>query len=284
MAPAQHEELRPQAEQQRALRARVVVGQQRQAALERGQRRLGGTEAPAHVGEVLEQIGGAVGLGGLVDLRERRLVERLGPRPVVVRGGGPAQQRGVVDPGQRLGVGHARPQLQRALVEARGLAVGVHLLGRVARAHGGGEPRRLVAGGQVVVGDARREPGVAALLLHAVLERARERQVQLGVLAGQQVVVDDLAQQRVAEGVVALVVDLDHVAGRRLAQGLAQRGRTPGRRPRPAACDRGCARRRGRAAAPGRPGAGPRCGPSAHRAASGEARRARRGRRPGAPR
>ena len=69
----------------------------------------------------------------------------------------------------------------------------------------------------------------AALRLHAVLERAREREVQLGVLAGQQVVVDDLAQEGVAEGVVALVVGCDHVAGRRLAQGLAQRARLEAR-------------------------------------------------------
>ena len=89
--------------------------------------------------------------------------------------------------------------------------------------------------------------------LHAVLERAGEREVQLGVLAGQQVVVDDLAQQRVAEGVVALVVDRHHVAGRGLAQGLAQRAGLQAATPRPAARGPGCDRRRSRAGPPGRP-------------------------------
>ena len=41
--------------------------------------------------------------------------------------------------------------------------------------------------------------GALALALDALLERARERGVHLGALARQQVVVDDLAQQRVAE-------------------------------------------------------------------------------------
>jgi hypothetical protein len=90
--------------------------------------------------------------------------------------------------------------------------VGVDLVGLVGRADGGGEGRGLVAGREIVMGDARRQPRAAALLLHAVLERPRQREVQLGVLAGQQVVVDDLAQQRVAEGVVALVVGRDDVA------------------------------------------------------------------------
>jgi hypothetical protein len=139
-----------------------------------------------------------------------------------VRVGGLGQQRGVVDARQRLGLGHARPQLQGALVQSGRLAVGVDLVGLVGRPHGGGEGRRLVTGRQVVMGDAGRQPRAATLRLHAVLERPGQREVQLGVLAGQQVVVDDLAQQRVAEGVVALVVGGDHVAGGRLAQGLAQ--------------------------------------------------------------
>ena len=230
MAAAEHEELRPQAEQHRALGAAVLlVGEQRQAALERGQAALGGAQPPAHVGEALEQVGGTVTIGRLVDLAQRRLVERLGAGLVVVRVGGLGEQRRVVDARQRLGVGHARPQLQGALVQGRRLAVGMDLIGLVGRPHGGGEGRRLVAGREVVVGDARRQPRAAPLRLHAVLERPGQREVQFGVLAGQQVVVDDLAQERVAEGVVALVVGRDDVAGRRLAQGLAQRARLEAR-------------------------------------------------------
>ena len=55
------------------------------------------------------------------------------------------------------------------------------------------------------------------------LERAGEREAQL-MLAGQQVVVDDLAQQRVAERVAAALVGDDHVRLRRLAQRGADLG------------------------------------------------------------
>ena len=57
------------------------------------------------------------------------------------------------------------------------------------------------------------------------LERARERQVQLGALAGQQVVDDDLAQERVPEQVEALLVGDDELRRDRLAQRLAQHPR-----------------------------------------------------------
>src|SRR3954469_12309730 len=55
------------------------------------------------------------------------------------------------------------------------------------------------------------------------LERLGERVVQLGALAGQQVVDHDLAQQRVAEGVAVVVGGDDEVAGDRLAQGGEER-------------------------------------------------------------
>ena len=61
--------------------------------------------------------------------------------------------------------------------------------------------------------------------LRARLERAGEREVQLRALAGQQVVGDDLAQQRVAEGVAALLVGDDELRGGGLPQRLAQRAR-----------------------------------------------------------
>jgi hypothetical protein len=62
----------------------------------------------------------------------------------------------------------------------------------------------------------------AAGLGSAPLERLRERPVQLGPLARQQVVLDDLAQQRVAEGVAALGIGDDDLAGDRLAQPFVQ--------------------------------------------------------------
>ena len=55
-----------------------------------------------------------------------------------------------------------------------------------------------------MVGDRGRAVRAApALVPRALLERERDRAVQLGVLARQEVVVDDLAQQRVAEAVEA---------------------------------------------------------------------------------
>ena len=56
------------------------------------------------------------------------------------------------------------------------------------------------------------------------LERARQRQVQLGVLAREQVVVDDLAQERVAELVAPAGVGHDHVRLGGLAHDGAQLG------------------------------------------------------------
>ncbi len=102
--------------------------------------------------------------------------------------------------------------------------MGVHALGRVGGADGGDERLALGAGGQVVVGDAGGDQRVLAGLLGLVLERAGEREVQLGVLAGQQVVVDDLAQQRVAELVAPALVGDDHVRLGRLAHDRAQLG------------------------------------------------------------
>ena len=97
---------------------------------------------------------------------------------------------------------------------------------RLGGAHGRGERGGLVAGGDVVVGDrGRAVRAAAAVAPRSLLERERDRAVQLGVLAGQQVVVDDLAQQRVAEGVEALLVGDDDVAGDRLAQRVAHLAR-----------------------------------------------------------
>ena len=64
----------------------------------------------------------------------------------------------------------------------------------------------------------------------AALQRARQREVQLGPLAGQQVVGDDLAQQRVPERVAALLVGDDELRGDRLAERVAQRARVHARR------------------------------------------------------
>jgi hypothetical protein len=56
-----------------------------------------------------------------------------------------------------------------------------------------------------------------ALALRHRFEHAREAQLEPRPLARQQVVADDLAQQRVAEAVAAVRPDGDDVVGERLA-------------------------------------------------------------------
>ena len=82
----------------------------------------------------------------------------------------------------------------------------------------GSQRRGLVAGGRVVAGDHRRafELAVAGRVL--VLEREREREVPLAALARQQIVVQRLAQQRVAEAEALILVGDQHLLGERLAQ------------------------------------------------------------------
>ena len=137
----------------------------------------------------------------------------------------------MVAAGELLGVRHAVPELQRARVQRRGLAVGVHGLGGLRRAHAAPERPRLVAGRVVVVRDPGREvrAAVGRQPLGAPLQRAREREVQLGALARQQVVDHDLAQQRVAEGVAALLVGDHELRRDGLAHRVAQRPRVDAR-------------------------------------------------------
>ena len=74
------------------------------------------------------------------------------------------------------------------------------------------------------MGDARGQmrAAVARQPFGPCLQRTRQRQVQRRALAGQQVVDDHLAQQRVAERVEALVVGDDELRGDGLAHGHAR--------------------------------------------------------------
>ena len=76
------------------------------------------------------------------------------------------------------------------------------------------------------------------------LERASQSEMQLDALAGQQVVDDDLAQQRVPERVAVLVIGDHELRGDGLAQRFAQHAWIDAPRPPPAS--------RGRAGAPRR--------------------------------
>ena len=144
----------------------------------------------------------------LVDELDRRLDQRDGARRVVEAGdpGRLGQRLDPVMPDPGLGVGDLAPQLQDPLVLGEGLREGVAPLRRDARDGRGLESARQVVRRIPVIGQLGRAGRVAA---GARLERPRERGVQSRPLPGQQVVVDRLLEQRVAEGVAL-------AAGRRI--------------------------------------------------------------------
>ena len=224
VARLQHQRLGLAGQQARALGARIVVGEQREAVLELLERLLLAQQRPQRAVQPAGQACRASRGRRLVDERERPPRQRDGAGVLVgvqVADGGLLDQLELVRAGERGGVGHARPQLERALEERRALAVGLDVHRRPAGAHRGGQRGRLVPGREVMV----RDRGCALRAgRRAGLARLREPPVQVGALAGQQVVVHGLAQQRVAER-VAIAVGHDDVSGHRLAQGVAQRAR-----------------------------------------------------------
>ena len=75
-----------------------------------------------------------------------------------------------------------------------------------------------------MAGDRGRQlDALVVLVIGAVLERAGEREVKLAPLAGKQVVVQRLAQQRVAEAQAGRLARHQHLLGDRLAQRHVQR-------------------------------------------------------------
>ena len=162
-------------------------------------------------------------LGVGVDERERRL--RVVHRPGRVGEARDARGGGVevhaVAPGTRLGLGDLVPELERALVVRERLREGVPRLGRAGRCEGRVEGARQVVGRVPVP----RELGQARVVAvgPCLLEAAREGGVQARPLAREQVVVDRLLEQRVAERVVLVAgTGLGHQDV--LADGFAQRG------------------------------------------------------------
>jgi hypothetical protein len=224
--PAQHQALGPLAEQHAALVRDLVRGQERQPVLDGDERVVAAAEMPLRMLQDVEQVGGLVRLGALVDEGQRGTGERLLASEVgveLVGLGGAGNDRHAIGAGERFGLGHAVEQLESPFVQRRGLAIGMHALGRRGGAHRGPQRGRLIAGGRVVVGDRGGQVDAEAVAVGARLERAGQAQVDRRALAGQQVVVDDLAQQRVAEAIAALGADDEDVVGDRLAQRLVQR-------------------------------------------------------------
>ena len=144
---------------------------------------------------------------------------------MVVRGRrGVPQQVGAVAARALLRVGHAVPQLERALEVALGLAEREDALGAEPGRDRRAERARDVVGGVPVACELRRHRGRrnVAEQRGVALERVGQPGVQVAALARQQVAVDRLADQRVAERVGVARGGHQHLVRDRLAQALPQ--------------------------------------------------------------
>ena len=149
-------------------------------------------------------------LVGLVDQRQGLAGQLGGAGGVAGRigcFGAARQERYPVQAGARLGVGDPVPQCQRAFELQRGLGEGVHLLGGGGGLDAGGQGPWLVAGCRPVVGQARRLGRPWAVGLGAGVQGACQCRVQADPLAGEELAVDRLGDQRMAE-VVAVAIGL----------------------------------------------------------------------------
>ncbi len=110
------------------------------------------------------------------------------------------------------------PQLKCALDQLGHLAVGVHPPG----GNGGLDARakgcRLIAGGEVVAGDHRSQLEVTVTVGGVRLERHCQRQMPFAALAGEQIVVQGLAQQCMAKAEALLLLGDQNLLGERLAE------------------------------------------------------------------
>jgi hypothetical protein len=153
-----------------------------------------GQGRPQRLGVLVDHLDG---LGGEAD----GLAELAG---VVGRLGRADQHLEPVDAGHGGGVGHPGPQLQGLGQVPEGLAGGEHRRGVVGRPDQRGQPAREVVAGQAVPGQlGRRGRGVVAVGV-GLGQQAGVGGVKAGPLARQQVAVDRLLEQGVAEP-VALV-------------------------------------------------------------------------------
>jgi hypothetical protein len=153
---------------------------------------------------VLVQQPGPPRLARLVDQRDGLAGQLRGLGLVaghVGRLGAARQQRHPVGAGAPLGVGDAVPQRQGALELQLGLSKGVHPLGGGGRPDVGGQGAGLVASGRPVVGEPRRPACRRAFSLDTGFQGGGQGGVQPDPLAGQQLGVDRLGEQRVAEQV-----------------------------------------------------------------------------------
>ncbi len=137
----------------------------------------------------------------------------------VVRVGREREQPDVIETHRLRRIGHPRPQLECALGQGRGLRMGVCPVGGPRREHGRAQGCWLIAGGGVVMGDRRGTLELSAVDLRtAPLEHVRQRQMKLAAFPGKQVVVQRLAEQRVAEGEPVIVARNHDLLGDRFTK------------------------------------------------------------------
>jgi hypothetical protein len=163
----------------------------------------------------------------LTRLVDQRLADQLCGAGRVTGGIGrlrtPRQQQRTVHAGALLGVRHPVPQLKDTLQLQLGLSKGVDLLGGRGGLDAGGQGTRVVTGSRPVVGQACRPARRSIPSLQAGFQGTGKGRMQNDPLAGQQLRVDRLGQQRVAEQVAgATRLGQQHLLVDRLAQRLRQ--------------------------------------------------------------
>ena len=205
-----------------------VVGNQLEGVLKRLPALLGPGQRPLDRGAIAERgrLAGRLGLlvelvDGVIDQLQRAVVGAV----EVMRPPGSQEQLGEVAAGKPLGVVDAVPELERPVEESGGGAARPGLLRLAGGTDRRGKSLRLVARSVVVVGDGGAEPDARIALGAALGERPRDRQVQVGALARQQVVVKDLAQEHVAELVAVLLAAVDELGADRVAERPVERPR-----------------------------------------------------------
>ena len=184
---------------------------------------------PKHVqvaGELLVEQPGPLRLARLVDQRQGLADQLRGPGGVagrIGRLGAARQQRHPVHTRALHGIRDLIPQPQHPLQLQLRLGKGIHPLGSGGRLDAGGQGARLVPGRRPVVGQPRRPARRSVPGLQAGLQGAGQRGVQPDPLASQQLPVDRLGHQRMAEH-IALAAGLgqQQLLVDRLAQALQQ--------------------------------------------------------------
>ena len=145
-APAEKARPGQPGHQRRPLGTRLVVGEERERALGGLDRLDPSVERPLNSRELGQNARVELELGVLVDLFERAREQHLGAVPIAGDAVADAASREQIDPSHgdlALGSGNTGPQVERALGELGGLAVGVNLPGRQRGLNGGPQRGRL---------------------------------------------------------------------------------------------------------------------------------------------